>query len=187
MADLTLQLLGKLLDSSAERDAVHIAVAPVTAKQNLVPGQHVGMVGNGVAAASGEPIGIVDPFLKEGVERGQRFWLFLYLGSITSLRHAWMHPAFAQESRTYLPAGSSESERWLREYADAIGLHYDDLMEGADEWVHSKARGQWGEYLVRDGLLEGVSTHPDFWKHYQEVRGKLVPPEHQESFFSCSC
>jgi hypothetical protein len=48
-----------------------------------------------LAGPCDQPIGVVDPFLVKPVEPGQRFWLFLYPGSITGLRHVWSHPAFA--------------------------------------------------------------------------------------------
>lgn len=90
--------LGQLItDGDCRRDAVHIAVAPVTAAGPLAPGQHVGLLGGGheFAGPCDRPVGIVDPFLTAGVEPGQRFWLFLYPGTVTSLRHFWTHPAFA--------------------------------------------------------------------------------------------
>lgn len=90
--------LGQLVDACEKRrDAVHIAVAPMTAAVKLRPGEHVGFAKPDsfeFAAAGDEPIGIVDPFLTADVEPGQRFWLFLYPGSITGLRHVWTHPAF---------------------------------------------------------------------------------------------
>ena len=90
--------LGQLIeDGDRRRDAIHIAVAPVTAAVRLAPGQHVGLVREGNLELVGpcdRPIGVVDPFLTEPVEPGQRFWLFLYPGTITGLRHVWTHPAF---------------------------------------------------------------------------------------------
>ena len=90
--------LGKLIDDGDRcRDAIHIAVAPVTAAQYLQRGEHVGFVEDGnteLVGSSTNPIGIVDPFLAADVETGQRFWLFLYPGTITSLRHVWTHPQF---------------------------------------------------------------------------------------------
>ena len=90
--------LGHLIeDGDRRRDAIHIAVAPATAAERLAPGQHVGLVRAGDVERVGpcdRPIGVVDPFLTAAVEPGQRFWLLLYPGTITGLRHIWAHPAF---------------------------------------------------------------------------------------------
>ena len=91
--------LGQLItDGDRRRDAIHIAVAPVVASARLMPGQHVGLVRDGSVELVGpceHNLGIVDPFLSAPVEEGQRFWLFLYPGTITGLRHVWTHPDFA--------------------------------------------------------------------------------------------
>lgn len=89
---------GKLIeDGERRRDAVHVAAAPVTAAESLSPGQHIGLVQDDSfewAGVCDTPIGIVDPFLTKPVERGERFWMWLYPHSVTGLRHAWTHPAF---------------------------------------------------------------------------------------------
>lgn len=96
--------LGKLLDEhERRRDAIHIAIAPVTAAERLSPGQHVGLVRDGIefvgTVAEEDQLGIVDPFLTEPIEEGQRFWMFLYQESITSLRHYWAHPQFSSAAQ----------------------------------------------------------------------------------------
>lgn len=93
--------LGNLItDGDRRRDAIHIAVAPVTSGEALQPGQHIGFVPVGQIETVGlvdadSQVGLVDPFLTETVLPGQRFWLFLYPNTVTSLRHVWTHPAFA--------------------------------------------------------------------------------------------
>lgn len=89
--------IGKLVENDGQgRDAIHVAVVPVIAAVRLRPGCRVGLDEDGRAEISETRhcIGIVDPFLEEWVEEGQKFWLFLYPGTITSLRHVWTHPAF---------------------------------------------------------------------------------------------
>ncbi len=94
--------LGQLVEGDAHRDAVHVAVAPCVAGEWLEPGDRVFLgVANGRAYLlttayphTGVGVGIVDPFLSAGIKEGERFWLCLYPGTVTSLRHVWTHPAF---------------------------------------------------------------------------------------------
>ena len=90
--------LGQLIvDGERRRDAIHVAVAPVTAATTLTPGQHVGLVSEATPDLVGptdDNIGIVDPFLTADVEPGQRFWLFLHPNTVTGMRHIWSHPSF---------------------------------------------------------------------------------------------
>lgn len=87
--------LGQLITEPAGRDAIHLAIAPVVAGQRLRPGERVGLHnGKAYDALNADSVGIVDPFLTQHVEAGQSFYLCLYPGSVTSLRHVWTSPAF---------------------------------------------------------------------------------------------
>ena len=83
--------VGRIIKGEAHRDAIHIAVAPAIATCKLFPGQHVDANG----ATAGKKVGIVDPYLHLPVMPGEQFYIFLYPGSITTLRHHWDHPEFA--------------------------------------------------------------------------------------------
>lgn len=83
MSDHT-KLIGTVLDNTPGRDAVHIALSPMVATRQMQPGERLAN-------------GIVDPFLTQPVPAGKWFFLFLYPGTVTSLRHVWTHPAFAEE------------------------------------------------------------------------------------------
>lgn len=89
--------LGKLITGNVGRDAIHVAIAPVTAGEDLRPGERVGFVAgctSVVYSMWAGAVGIVDPFLTQLVKKGERFWLCLFPGTVTSLRHQWTHPSF---------------------------------------------------------------------------------------------
>lgn len=95
---LGLPAIGSLIPEgeTAFRDAIHIAIAPVTAAETLNPGEPVSFVlGEAVYDPSAKAIGVVDPFLEKQILPGQRFYIFIYPNTVTSLRHAWTHPAFS--------------------------------------------------------------------------------------------
>lgn len=87
--------LGQPVPEFAKRDAIHVAVVPVVASEDLEPGRRVGLIPGTLRAyrpVEEIGIGIVDPFLRSPVVAGQRFWLLLDPGTATNLRHEWEHP-----------------------------------------------------------------------------------------------
>ncbi len=118
--------VGKLIEGNAYRDAIHVAVAPVVAACPIRPGSHVWMTPEGLASwgnrEDGNTIGIADPFLTEEIQKGQSFYLFLYPGTITSLRHMWSHPAFATKVPIVIKEVTEEpkdtvAQNWLDKQA----------------------------------------------------------------------
>lgn len=190
MSDETILMLGKLIeDPNYGRDAIHIAVAPRIAAERLSPGQHVGLIGTDHAGRTGEPVGIVDPFLRAAVMKGERFFLFLYPATITSLRHEWTHPAFAQQAANAFNGGGeyapkAEAEKWLRVFASEWGMQYQDMIDGASSGGGITARDRdihsWSE-------LE-PGEEQQFWRHLETVTGQKFNSHHrEETYFSCSC
>lgn len=180
-----------LPDDVGGRDAVHVAVIAVVASQKLSPGEDVGVLheqsgGDPMADPAAKPVGKVDPFLTKSVQRGQRFWLYLYPRTITGLNHSWTHPAFPD--KLVVPSSQKlTSEQWIRNYAEEIGDGYLPLMAGADRWVSGGAYYYGPDQGGYHGLFEGTDTNPEFWDHYEVVRGVKVPEDKRERFFTCSC
>lgn len=192
-----LQTLGSTIGSSEKRDAIHLAVEPVIARHDLKPGQDVGLFPGGAAGQSSNPVGIVDPFLKHGPRKGERFWLIVYPRQITSLRHVWSHPAFVElvdESRD--PQLSSESEDWIRDFAGKIyydygdgddegpTLTYEQVMVAAKKWLERE-----DDYCLRRDIDYDFMARniPLFWENYTRVTGEIVADHKRESFFRCAC
>ena len=176
----TQQTIGKLLPEDAQRDAIHIAVAPIVACERLSPGEHVGLDESGcgrVSRSVAGPVGIVDPYLTAPVEPGQRFWLFLYPNTITSLRHQWEHPAFKAPT-------PEESEQWIREFAERIDKTYNALMRAADGLLKKNEYEFDNSESYKDVEDDDWET---FWEHYGRVRGVVVPKDRRWAPYSCAC
>lgn len=178
--------LGTILRDKAEKDAIHIAIAPVTAAEKLYPGQHVGFVEGSthIVSASRPSVGIIDPFLTSAVFQDHRCWLMLYPNTITGLRHEWTHPAFEQQAGKISKDDHIEkSKAWIAEHADLLGLSAGVLMENATDWLENEY------YFVQQGreTWRDNFNPTEFWHHYEVVTGKVVADDKKKSMYCCTC
>ena len=115
-----LETLGMIHFKKEKRDAIHLAVEPVTAGKPLKPGERIGIV-DGFAYPVGYQYvpdkhvksvgddgvnrvgftcvhvpykGIVDPFLTTDVQLGDKFWFVMKPREVRSLRHVWEAEGF---------------------------------------------------------------------------------------------
>jgi hypothetical protein len=173
-----LATLGTIIDETAGRDAIHLAVHPVKAQVRLYPGENVGVDGS-----KNDPVGIVDPFLRGCVEPGEMFWLVIYPRKITSLRHVWQHPAFPDEGERETAERVTRkltgySEEWLRNFASTNDVpSYDQMMEALADSTKSPCFGNDGNAKIP----------AEFWDHYETVTGKTVPQSERGGGFRCAC
>lgn len=171
--------IGKLVAGSAGKDAIHIAIAPMTATMELAPGQHVGIVDSQRAGVTEVPIGIVDPYLTAKVRPGERFYMFLYPNTVTSLRHEWVHPSFV--GAVFME--DSVAHKWIEEFAAELDQTYNRLMEAATTWIQSN------DYTYDNSeryKRVPVNRWEEFWDHYETVTSTKVVDK-KATFFTCSC
>lgn len=180
--------IGKLIDKPQHRDAIHVAIFPAVAAKALKPNDDVGLVGQQVdgvelVASDAETlIGKVDPFLTLSgvtkIQKGQKFWVYLYPNTVTSLRHNWTHAAFEG------PPVNAEYEfakKWLTEFAENMGMEYDHILT-------------LGRRCALDGgVTVGGNSEQDrfnevkvpFLRHIGVIINQAIDPENV--YFSCSC
>jgi len=196
MKDKTLASIGTVHTEDLGRDAVHVAVVQATAGERIWPGRPVRLNTDGLATMNaGAPfLGIADPYIgawheygdrKEYmIDKGQRFFIFLFPNTITSLRHEWTHPVLDSPPRVV-----SDAERWLRQFADRWSLDYTQLVAAAT----SRDYGEWGRYVVAQGqdlhsYEELGEDGPLFWQHLEALTGQTFEDGHRQRFvWSCTC
>lgn len=177
-----LETLGTIIDGSQKRDAIHIAVLPVVAMERLHAGQDVGLVEGGVSGKSVKPLGIVDPYLKRPVQKGEHFWLLLYPRMVTSLRHVWSHPAISDDdSASDLRSNNLVAVARVQRMADEAGISYEEMIVWAREFKHNQ------DYRIQGGRWEGISADDTFWNAWEIVTGEKANESERGGIFSCSC
>lgn len=184
--------IGQLIGTNQQRDAVHIALHPITAKVLLHPGQRIGLDKEGRAIATvAAYVGVVDPFLWRDVQPGETFWLFLIPNTITTLRHHWVHPQFPEAPPTgFVPDPASVG--YLTSLAGELDDGYDsdrnmsyaDLLDVLDEAARTG-----GYCFGHDDSPQRMWTaqdKEDLWGHYERATGRPARPD-RDANFRCAC
>lgn len=181
--------IGKILKGGEQRDAIHIAIAPVMARDKLAPGQDIGFIDPAnpeVVGPCDNPVGIVDPFLKGMVYPMQRIYMFLYPNTVTGMRHEWTHPAFKEPQKAAIEVFSqriSDAKAWLEKFGEEYNLTCDELVE-----VVQDCRKNGGYHrLGFDTPNSAYSDRREFWRNYEIVTGERVDDHDDGLPFSCSC
>lgn len=194
-----LDTLGTIITADEGRDAIHVAVFPAKAAENLRPGDHVGFDTDGNAEwnAPGDDsaIGIVDPFITGKISKGQWFWLLVYPRQITSLRHVWEHPSFPSTGPVKVVVAESvqitvedpkvASERWLRDWID--GADCPDFFTTIGAMLAQRDGGSWDSDYVHFNNIDAYGSIPtEAWHHLGIFVGEDLSGD-RPSYFSCSC
>lgn len=172
--------LGQLLDGTEQRDAIHVAIAPAIASGRLHPGERVSVAQDGRASTAAPHVGIVDPFLTGPIFAEDRFYVFLFPGTVTGMRHHWSHPAF--DGARLLKPDKEASQLWIKAFASDIEQSYESLMDAAKK-LHET--GEW-TYDNSETYKSYWDRFREFWDHYEVVTGDVVDCK-DDCPYTCSC
>lgn len=184
-ADKTTQALGTIHTEPMNRDAIHIAVAPITLAQILSPGDPIALV-PGTTDEGMQPtehvkaIGILDPFItRRFLNVGERCFVFLYPMTITGLRHVWSHPAFPETTLIVVPPPVTQEPAILN-VARQLGWTYEETAARAGEAAQrNESMSTW------DNEMYDQAT-PAFWDAVYRVTG-FRHKDPDRAWFSCAC
>lgn len=102
------------------------------------------------------------------------------------------YPESEHSTRLLLGDPTAEAYEWLKAYAKSLsGEWRGSYMTITPEELISTAMkniegNDWGEYIERGGLLEGMRVESMFWDKLSVLKGIEIPIDKRNSFFSCS-
>lgn len=176
-------VVGKLLTGTEKKDAIHFALMPMVATCRLNAGEHVSANGD-----ENKPyVGIVDPFLKEFVEQGERFWLFLYPNTVIGMRHEWQHPAFPEATGDASIVKDPEGfhRQTLESVASQIGCSFSSLVERLELYGDDSCGGDDGIQEGLNQLANNPSAIESMWNSYEALYGRVKT--RVSGYFHCAC
>jgi hypothetical protein len=165
------------------RDAIHIATLIVVAGEPLLPNQDIGVDKDNIATVK-DPIGRVDPFLKDTIYKGDIFYMILYPNTVSGMKHHWKHPKL-----DVLPPNPKEFPI-IKYIADKCGKTVECLMEDSMGFV------EYEDYVYDNSERYKDITSEEwlaFWDAFEIITQKTVGVnvlgDHRYGVapYTCSC
>jgi len=171
--------LGRLAQEGGIKDAVHVAIVSCRAGCFLSPGDRVKLNEHreAVNANRKESLGVVDPFLKEDVDKGSFFWLVMNPNATQAVKHVWDH-----EVDFTPPDRDVQENKWIKEFADDLGVSYQLLMDAARELVDNDKSTKYEGTATKEKIEEVLDDFYEFWYEWSEETGYEF-----ENFGSACC
>lgn len=182
--------LGCPPEIEGDRDAIHIAVIAMPVNNRYAPGERVGVTRSGELSKHPPFVGVIDPFLTDMVNPGDRVWLCLFPNTITGLRHRWTHPAFPfvveKVKEKYDDAQKEASKRYLQQFAEDADIAYPELLRILEDFLDTgNLHVQYDETNLRDHFYDKDAD--EFWLHVAVVLEDDRALSEEGSPFTCSC
>lgn len=175
-----LETLGTIIDETQKRDAIHLAVIPAKAGEDIFGGQRVYMVGKCAYLGVTDHIGIADPFYYGEIKEGQWFWLVINPRVITSLRHVWTHPELPDEPGT--PNNEKGlAKNILQDYAKRLEIDFEKMIA-----ILHKAADDEG-WVGDNEEFTSVSAPENLWEAFELYTGRELNEKQKQTYFHCSC
>lgn len=185
--------MGTILPDSIKegtRDAVHVACIAVRAAGHLKAGDNVGIVMGKASMTAKKNVGIVDPFLKEELYYGKKFWLYLYPRTITGLNHHWEHPDFPNDLVTQAKdddlVQKEIAERWLVNWCKEQGLLWEVVKSQVENHLGSDGSISGGGTCFNNYDITG-EIPSEFWINMEIILGRKINLDYAPDYFSCAC
>jgi len=160
--------LGKKAQEAGIKDAVHVAIVSCRAGGPLSPGDRVKLneYREAIKTYSKDYIGVADPFIKGGIDKGSFFWLVMKPNETEAVRHVWDH-----ELDFSAPDREVQECKWIKEYADDLGVSYQFLMDAARKAVNGESSPKYEGTKTQEEIEEVLDDFYDFWYYWSEETG----------------
>lgn len=151
------------------KDAIHVAIVSCRAGSILKRAEPftINTDGEAIYCNENKSIGVVNPFIKHPVKRGEIFWGILKMQEVPNVKHVWEHPSFTFEA----PTTPVKYNSILQSISDELGVTYQELMDACDKMENTGNSSQYNGSLDKESFEDITYDKYELWSAWSEESG----------------